>query len=39
MATDNLRITEQSPVTVLSGVGKTRAASYAKLGIFTLVKL
>ena len=36
MATDNLRITEQSPVTVLSGVGKTRAASYAKLGIFTL---
>lgn len=29
-------ITRQSPVTVLPGVGKVRAASYAKLGIFTL---
>lgn len=29
-------ITRQSPVTVLSGVGKVRAASYAKLGVFTL---
>ena len=29
-------ITALSPVTVLSGVGNTRAASYAKLGIVTL---
>ena len=29
-------INASSPVTVLSGVGKTRAAAYARLGIFTL---
>ena len=32
-------ITRQSPVTVLPGVGKVRAASYAKLGINTLGEL
>ena len=32
-------ITEQSPVTVLSGVGPTRAAAYEKLGIRTLKDL
>lgn len=37
MATETKElITEQSPVTVLGGVGKARAAYYAKLGIFTL---
>ncbi len=30
------KITAQSPVTVLSGVGKTRAEHYARLGILTL---
>ena len=29
-------ITRESPITVLGGVGKVRAASYARLGIFTL---
>ncbi len=29
-------ITADSPVTVLSGVGKTRAAAYARLGVVTL---
>lgn len=32
-------ITRQSPVTVLPGVGKVRAASYAKLGVNTLGEL
>ena len=36
MANESKCITEQSPITVLSGVGKTRAASYARLGILTL---
>ncbi len=33
------RITAESPVTVLSGVGKTRAAAYARMGIGTLGEL
>ena len=36
MGSEAKAITAQSPVTVLSGVGKTRAASYARLGILTL---
>ena len=36
MATQMRQITEQSPITVLSGVGKTRAAHYQRLGIATL---
>ena len=36
MTKESLRIGVDSPVTVLSGVGKTRAAAYARLGIFTL---
>lgn len=34
--TKNMRITAESPVTVLDGVGRTRAEYYAKLGIYTL---
>ena len=36
MPSQTSSITADSPVTVLSGVGKTRAASYAKLGVYTL---
>ena len=31
-----MEITRESPVTVLNGVGKTRAAAYARLGVVTL---
>ena len=32
----HMEITRESPVTVLNGVGKTRAAAYARLGVVTL---
>ncbi len=36
MAKEKEKITRSSPVTVLSGVGETRAKCYAKMGILTL---